>query len=794
MRNLCVAGGAFELADDIAIVIESQPFHALQDRCRRLGRRAFPIGILDPQQEFAAPTTGKQPVEQRGTGTADVQKAGRRRSKAGDDRLGHVAIYLSETIRRIEFPPVYPAEPQGASMRLVTTLDRVFLEQRGHLFPWAPVCLAIGIGLYFQLRWEPGFQTYLALAGVVLAALLIVWRWPGGLTAVVWALALCGIGFGLAGARAHRVAGPVLEWRYYGPVEGRVVALDRSSTDRLRVTLDEVRLRRFAPHSVPRRVRVSLHGSAADPDLKLAPGSRIMTTGHLMPPQEPAEPGGFDFRRHAWFQQIGAVGYTRNPVLLAAPPPRGVPELAVFRLRMAASARIREVLPGDIGGFAAAVTTGDRSAVSLATLQALRDSNLAHLLAISGLHMGLLAGFVFGFVRGLLSLVPPLTLRWPVKRMAAVAALLVATGYLVLSGGNIATERAYVMVTVALVAVMVERRAFSLRAVALAALVVLARRPETLLSPGFQMSFAATVALVGVFGWIRDLEYSPGSRWLKAVLGVVISSAVAGAATAPIGAAHFNTISHYGLLANLLSVPLMGIAVIPAAVVALCLWPLGLDWIGLWVMGQGLGWIIGVADFVAGLEGALGHVVSPDPAVLPAIGLGFLFVVLWQGRFRIIGLAPLVFGLVFWSQTLRPQMLVDANGGLVGVMTKQGRALSKPRGAGFVAKIWLENDGDGGTQQMAAGRWVSEGKNLRRATVSGRELVHVIGKRAAENFSECRAGQIIVSQTPLSIEGGCEIFDPARLRQTGSLSIVDGKIQTSRSLSGRRLWSVKSSP
>jgi len=330
-------------------------------------------------------------------------------------------------------------------MWLIRRFDTLLLEQRGHLFPWAPVFMALGIGIYFQLQWEPELVTYAVLAVPAVVALLVVWWRPAGVTALGWAVVLGVLGFTLAGFRAHDVSGPVLTWRYYGPVEGRVVALDRSSSDKLRVTLDKVRLNRVSQEKLPQRVRLSLHGHAAEAESVLTPGARVMTTGHLMPPQGPAEPGGFDFRRHAWFQKLGAVGYTRAPILLAEDPLKNPSGLQVFRLRMAASERIRETLKGDTGGFAAAITTGDRSAVSLSAIQALRDSNLAHLLAISGLHMGLLAGFVFAFLRTALALIPPLALRLPVRRLAAAGALAVATGYLLLSGERVAADDALKM-------------------------------------------------------------------------------------------------------------------------------------------------------------------------------------------------------------------------------------------------------------------------------------------------------------------------------------------------------------
>jgi len=676
--------------------------------------------------------------------------------------------------------------------RGLAAIDLVLLEQRGHLFVWSPVFLGLGVGIYFSLRTEPTAPVYWILgvlgAGFAAAAL----RWPGGWSALAWGLALAAAGFCLAGVRAHRVGDPVLGWRYYGPVEGRVVGLDRSASDALRVTLDQVRLERVPPGRTPGRVRLSLHGSQGPPAI-ISPGQRIMTTGHLSPPNGPAEPGGFDFRRHAWFVGLGAVGYTRNPVLTLAPPGMGRAGLRIFALRMAASARVQAVLPGDIGGFAAAITTGDRSGMGQGALQALRGSNLAHLLAISGLHMGLLAGFIFTVLRLLLATIPMLALRFPIKKLAAIGALAAAAGYLMLSGGNVATERAFVMVAVVLGAVLVDRRAFSLRAVAMAALIVLSLRPEALFGPGFQMSFAATTALVAVFGWLRDARIWLGPGWLKPVLGVVISSTVAGAATAPFAAAHFNTLAHYGLLANLVSVPLMGVLVIPAAVLAACLAPFGLEVIGLYLMSLGLRWILGVAHFVSDMDGARGFVVSPGAWVIPLLSLGALWLILWQGRARFAGLVPVVFAFWLWSGAERPGVLVAGTGGLVGVMTDTGRALSKPRGAGFVASVWLENDGDGAQQADAAARWPGEGRVQIFKTGVG-EIVHVIGKRAAAGFDRCKAGQVIIASVPMTLTGPCEVFDPARLRATGSLAILDKGILTARAQSGSRIWNTTSAP
>ncbi|WP_158964004.1 ComEC/Rec2 family competence protein [Chachezhania sediminis] len=677
-------------------------------------------------------------------------------------------------------------------MGVLGGIDRILTGQRGHLFCWVPVCLAGGIGCYFLLKVEPEVWVFWAVGGIGLVLAIGAVRaehapYGGGIGVILWAAALVAAGFCLAGARAHAVAGPVLQFRYYGSVEGRVVEIDRSASDAMRITLDQVRMARMRLGAEPLRVRLSLHG----PEATFRPGQRVMTTANVSPPGGPVEPGGFDFRRQSWFEGMGGVGYTRVAVLTVAPPEEGQAGLWIYTLRMRISTAVQKTLGGQVGAFAAAVTTGDRSGIDQSTTDALRASNLAHLLAISGLHMGLLAGFIFGALRIGLAAIPWIALRWPTRKIAAGGALIAGACYLALSGGSVATERAYVMVAVMLTAVILDRRAISLRAVALAALVVLVLRPETLLGPGFQMSFAATIALVAVFGSMRDRGITLVGHPLKGALALLVSSFVAGAATAPVAAAHFNALAPYGLPANLLSVPVMGALVMPSAVLAALLTPVGLGWLGLELMGLGLRWILYVAHFVAGIEGARRFVPSPPWEVLPLIAAGFLFVVLWQGRARLAGLVPMAVALVLWAGTDRPAVLIAETGGLVGAMTGQGRALSRERGSGFIARIWLENDGDSADQVQAAGRWPGGGERVPRLHAAGLEILHVVGKRTAESWTECRADQIVIASVPLKLSGDCQIFDPPRLQQTGSLAVGPQGILSATEVAGQRLWTPR---
>ena len=487
----------------------------------------------------------------------------------------------------------------GILLRPLHALTRA----QGLLFPWVPLFIGTGIAVWFALPVEPGLAFYGAALAVLVLAGLARRFGPELVHPIAIIVGCLAAGMLASGIRVHAVTAPVLEFRFYGAVQGRIIAIDRSQSDALRLTLDQVVLERTAPARTPARVRVSLLGD----DGSHMPGQVVILTAHLAAPAGPVEPGGFDFARMAYFDGLGAVGYSRTPVLLWQEPAPGAQ--TINRLRNRLSQAIMRALPGDSGAFSSGVMTGDRSGISLATVVALRNSSLTHLLAISGMNMAFLTGFVFALLRYGLALIPPVALRVNTKKVAAVVAFGVAFFYLLLSGANVATERAFIMVAVMLGAVLFDRRALTLRSVALAATVLLLLQPESLLEPGFQMSFAATVALIAGFGALdRQILRERLPRWMMPVFTLVLTSVLAGFATAPYAAATFNRFADYGLLANLLTVPVMSVTMAAGATAAL-LAPLGLAALPLWIMDLSARWILFIAYWIAGLEGA----VTPIP-------------------------------------------------------------------------------------------------------------------------------------------------------------------------------------
>ncbi|MCE6950164.1 ComEC family competence protein [Cereibacter sphaeroides] len=664
-------------------------------------------------------------------------------------------------------------------------------EARGFLFPWVPVFLGIGIGLWFAPAEEPGPALYLAALALLAGGIAGRLRGPELLHPPIIAATCIAAGFLAAGFRAQTVAAPILGFHYYGAVEGRVVAIDRSQSDAMRLTLDRVVLERTSPERTPERVRLTIHG---EQPFTPEPGMVVMLTGHLDAPLAPAEPGGFDFRRMAFFDRLGAVGYTRTPVVLLEPADPGAAPVA--RLRAGIRTAVQDRFPGEAGAFAAAVLTGDYAGISAATMEDMRRSGLAHILAISGLNMSLIAGFVFAIVRYGLALSPPLALRLPTKKIAAGAAFLATGFYLLMSGGNVATLRAFVMIAFMLAAILADRRALSMRTFALAATIILLWQPEALLEAGFQMSFAATGALIWGFNGLRERVHPRTmSRLVAPIFMLFLSSLIGGLSTGPYAAAHFNRIAVYGLLGNLIAVPVMELLVMPAAALSALLAPLGAATPALWVMELGARWILWVAHWVAALPGSLGAVPSPGPWVLPLLTLGGLWLMLWRGQARHAGIAVMALSFWLWSQNERPPLLVASDGALVGLMGPQGRALSTPRGGGFAAETWLENDGDLADQPTAADRQGFDGpREARRFRLGALEGVALKGQGAAALVPEaCATARLVIltSRHKGEVPEGCLLIDEAVLDHTGSLAVwpdADGpRLQPARA--GNRLWS-----
>ncbi|WP_254434853.1 ComEC/Rec2 family competence protein [Magnetospirillum sp. UT-4] len=677
-------------------------------------------------------------------------------------------------------------------------LAAALVADRDRWMLWSPVLFGLGIAAYFAAPAEP--PGWLALPPLLLAlgGLWLGRRRPAAVAASL-ALALCAAGFAAVQLRAALVAAPVLE-RPSGKVavSGIVEEVEPLAGGGQRVTLKdaEVAVEGARPH----RVRLRLKG-----DEPVPVGARIAVTALLTPPPQPQMPGAFDFARHAWFQGLGAVGTALSPPVVIVPAAEGH---WLNALRHRITLRILAAIPGSAGAVAAALVTGETGAIPRDVLDAYRDSGLAHMLSISGLHMGMVAGLVFFVVRGGLALVPAVALRHPIKKWAAAVALAATFLYMLLAGAPVPAQRSFLMTGIVLLAVLLDRSAISMRMVAWAALAVLALAPEALVGPSFQMSFAAVAALIAAFEVasprLTAWRIEHPRLWQRAGLylaGVALSSLVAGSATAVYGAYHFNRFAVWSLAANLAAVPLTGFLVMPFVPVALLLMPFGLEFLALVPMGWGVEAVNRLAAAIAAWPAAA-VVLPPMPAWgLTLFTLGGLWLLLWRRRWRHGGWVAMVAGLATLALHQPPDVVVDGRGYAMAVRTADG-ALLVNRGGRILKETWDRRAGP-----LAAGRWPKRGRSedgrLACDEVGclyrGEGAVVALVQDEAGIAAGCAAAAVVVSAVPL--RGACRgpavvprvVIDRFDLWRRGAhaLWLEEGgaRIETVAGWQGDRPWS-----
>lgn len=585
----------------------------------------------------------------------------------------------------------------GFLARAYAQLESRLEAERTRLVLWLPVGIAFGIGLYFALPTEPGW----GVAAAVLAAVLVLLRFDGAgrlvLAAPLMMAGAAAVGFLAADVRTSLVAAPVLSERM-GPVriEGTIRVLTHDADDGTRLLLAVRAIEGIAPDALPARVRLAVRAGVD----ALAPGDTVAVRAVLRPPSGPAAPGAYDFARRAYFEQIGAVGFALNaPERLSAADAKGG-RLGIERLRVAAATRIESALEGATAGVAVALTTGLRAGIPDAAMDDLRDSGLAHIISISGLHMSLVAFGLFAALRLSLVLVPGFGLGRHVKKVAAGLTLIGAFFYMLFTGASIPTQRAFIMVALVLLAIIADRRALTMRTVAIAALFVLLIFPESLLDAGFQMSFAAVIALIAAYEAMtarvgqKSLDLGWLARLRRYTIALVMTSLVAGLATAPFAAFHFQRIADLSLLANLLGVPVTSFLIMPSAMLSLGLMPFGIEGPAVWLLGESVDLLLGIAAVVADLPGAVQTVKAADDGVLVLMVVGGLWLCLWQTRWRWVGLAPMAVALALWAAARGPDLVIDSAGATIAVREPAGAlVLARGQARSYDAALWLRRDG-----------------------------------------------------------------------------------------------------
>lgn len=686
----------------------------------------------------------------------------------------------------------------GGAARLEAWLAR-FLEREGEtLLYWGTVLFGAGIGLYFLFPFEPPLFAPVLAALVMFAASALAAK-SLAFTLLTRALAIMAAGMAVAAFRTADLATETLG-RETGPaaLEGRLQVVEDRVEGGLRLTIENV------PAPLPATVRITVRTDYPE----LAPGMTVRTRAILLPLPEPVIPGGYDFGRQLWFDGIGAVGFAVAPVEVTALPAVLTFSERVRALRERIAARIREVVPGAAGGVSAALVTGIRDGIPEAVNENMRIAGLAHLLAISGLHMALVTGILFFAIRAVLALIPRIALQYPVKKIAAGAAFAGAMVYLFLSGMSVSTIRAFIMVGIVLLAVVMDREPISLRLVSVAALVILVLTPEALLHPSFQMSFAAVIGLVAAYRafWpqFARLGGGPEGGWVAKlrlyVLGIILSTLIAEVSIAPVAYYHFGRFSTFAVLANITAVPATGLWVMPLGLLGLLFYPLGLDAVFWKGMAAGVTVILETARGVAQLPGADFLLPAMPLAAFVLFVTAGLWLCLWRGRgMKRLGVLPLALGVGIYIADDAPDIVTDREGRLAAIRGPDGLYyFSSLNAARFSRENWQQHFGqkralhfrDYPSHNPASLRCDPLGCVWRRED----GVVVAFSHAPAALAEDCRRADLIVTPdyAPFWCKDARPVIDRAAARRGGAHAVwlEEGtvRIESVAAARGRRPW------
>lgn len=581
------------------------------------------------------------------------------------------------------------------------SLIRCFENEDSRWFLWLPVGVGLGIAIYFSLQQEP--PLWLGCSSLILFTFLIILSKRSfyfmSLNIIFLVIAL---GFTSA------------QWRSFGLGKKMIsVSLGQKEfageVDRIELRPDGQRLTlkniqyKSKIVSAPQKIRIIMRGKLQT-QFALKVGQTVSLKAVLLPPSEPVAPGAYNFRQRAFFEGIDAVGFaTTKPIIIKEITQKGVIKKFLMKwsqMRHSLTQRLRQGIGGKEGEIAAALITGDRSGISRELQQSFADAGIAHILAISGLHLSIISGLAFLIFRRILSLIPWIALNYPIKKWSAGLAILLTSGYLGLCWGSIPALRAFLMTTIMLLAIILDRSALSMRNVAIAALIILIPWPESLLGPSFQLSFAAVIALIAAYegGQVWFFKGNLQSTALRRIGlymgGIMLTSLIASLATTPFSIYVFHRFSLYAISANLAAIPLTTLWIMPFAILSVGLMPFNSEGLALRFLSQGIHCLITIANQVSKWPGAVTLVPTMHIWAMPLMVGGGLWLCLWNQRWRWWGLGPIIAGLILVISPHPPDIYISGDGKLVAVCEENGPLwLTSVHSKSFVRETWLAQQG-----------------------------------------------------------------------------------------------------
>ena len=549
-------------------------------------------------------------------------------------------------------------------------------------------CFMLGIASFFSLNIAVPFGLSLILLFFLGLCIIAWWQMAEFLRLILIALCCFLAGFSWMQSRSILDAAPVLNEPQFGKIaQGEVLALSHKP-DKVQLVLRLTNLEGIQAESLPKKLRLSV---PLEEDLP-PQGARIEAKISVFPPAAPVIPSGYDPQLRAFFDQIGGYGLVQSPIKVLD---KGkVPLLDGYRASL--QDKLTMYYPDRAGQVMAALLIGMPQGINETTLEALRLSGLAHLLAISGLHVGMVAFILFLSLRYFLMIFGRRFLGAANKKLAALFTAVLLLFYVLLAGASLPTQRAYIMLLVVLLGVAFDRQVFSARLVAVAAFIILLFEPHALMTPSFQMSFSAVAMLIalgnmgGLFKTQERMRDQPLKNVLLWLMRSAMTSASATAGTAMITLYTFQRVSLLGIIANALAVPVTGFLILPLGLLGIVVEPFGLERLFWEPVHLATEVVISWAELIARIP--FGVVYQPQFSALWVLLFSFSLWIALIAKGRIRFVALLVMPCVLYAACLSPapDMIIHGTRGDIALVQNKELYLQSGKDEGYIPSRWMQ--------------------------------------------------------------------------------------------------------
>lgn len=565
--------------------------------------------------------------------------------------------------------------------------------------------MGIGICTYFSLENEPSFAINIAIFALTLTICVGILRYEQkkmlDIYPMQYAVNFCfgaaitiTLGFLVAQIRTISVNTYMIHENQPKPISFVATIKSCEKTDKgLKFIVSKAKRKYYDTDNELCKKFSNLHlnwaGETARESVGMyIPGSQWLFRAILSPIRPKAFFGAYDFRKQQFFKGISARGFILKAPKLIKESKQPTIHQFIEQLRYYINKTIENYLPKDVAAIVKALITGNTSGITKQIRANFSNSGTAHILAISGLHIGIIGFFVFGLIRLLLCCITRISMFYDVKKIAAVVSWFAVLFYLQISGCSVSSVRAFIMHSIIILAILCDRQPFTMRSIAIAATLIMLYSPEVIMFPSFQMSFGAVIAIIAYvesgFGMPSFL------RWLSEVVVVTILASIP---TSIISISVFNQLTLNSIFANIICIPLMTFFIMPILLLSLPLMPFDFVQWPLSLAGLGIEALMKIAERISQLPGSFLAMPTPTPFVFGTIVVSYLIFTMIQHRIRLLGAVGMIVSVILYIQQPLPDLFIAPNGKNVGIRTPECVCFSDLRYFRSMTRTWSKSVG-----------------------------------------------------------------------------------------------------